>query len=823
MKNRNHPSIWILAIPFVPIMAAAITSGLLGPVPLAAQPARKAAPRAGADEPPAWKLTMGAAAAGLYFGTGAAAGTVPTLHPWADLRLDGSQIATGTIPAERLPAGLTGPAGPPGAPGPAGKDSTVPGPIGPVGPKGDKGDPGPAGGGGGGAQSGPGWAVLPEFATAAAPGDYGPALVAAQRFLADGSADAGTPNGKPGVIYVPPGKWPVRGEFFLQDHIDLRGAGPGISTLAGTTYGHPVIVGIRERAWWDRNRKDSLGVAYAAQGPAVFAADHRFDLFSKLDATIAPAAGKAFGITTKSPTFGSPYADHFVSFWGTPPATGRDDRWATQTAITIDFAYEDIGMTVTSTSAALSGGDTLFGMGSFAGPSPWIVDRMTDRSGTRGYRFSFRTAEGVRDRSDTPRSFTFGESSPRQGVRRVALRVDFATAGPDGNCLVRAWQDGAEVPVRRGRGTGGTVGGRPDGPSFTPADALHFRANKVAPFQVGAAEIGMVTWGQIRPEQRAMINLCGLFIGAGDDYTSDAAGVQVQADGEVIDDAFRYRGDGRDRTAALILTDPPAADTAGRVVRMVTGKAQNNVAVRGLYLNESGERGNTGFVTDVRIADLSITSAGGIGSPVSIGQVLRLDLDRVDCQGGWQGISSMNAGAAYPIRGRDLDLGGSDCGYYGHSQGLYLDGLEFGYAGYAGIRLVGCPVFARNLSVATLRRPGPDAGGLIELVAGSYGLHHHFSNIMTDNEGAPKWPILRAEKANGGGTRVYLSDVNASSTSADFPAIQLVDAWPDSAPGYFEVERIFGSGPVVIAAPPGWVRGWPAATVAVPAAAARRR
>ena len=56
------------------------------------------------------------------------------------------------------------------------------------------------------------------------------------------------------------------------------------------------------------------GVDYLRRIPAVFAADHRIDANGKLDSSLAPVPEQRYGLTSRSPSSGSPFADHWIAF-----------------------------------------------------------------------------------------------------------------------------------------------------------------------------------------------------------------------------------------------------------------------------------------------------------------------------------------------------------------------------------------------------------------------------------------------------------------------------------------------------------------------------
>jgi hypothetical protein len=237
----------------------------------------------------------------------------------------------------------------------------------------------------------------------------------------------------------------------------------------------------------------------------------------------------------------------------------------------------------------------------------------------------------------------------------------------------------------------------------------------------------------------------------------------------------------------------------------------------GLFLVEAGELQQGNFTSGAAISDLNLIGMNGLGSGISIGQVLGLRIDRVRSVGAYRGIESMNAGASYRIKMRDLDLYGDDCGLYCNSQVLTLDGLE-GSAGNCLVRFAGgCDATVGNVYCASFRK---DPSAVFEILTGQYATHYDIAHVGTDNEAPPAQPILTAEMSNGFDTFVAISDVSTGMVAEGTPVFRFTNPYPASgAHGYYEVSRAFdwfGRKPVTIQAGPGWQQGFPAPTV-VPA------
>jgi hypothetical protein len=754
MKNRSHPSIWILTIPFVPIMAAAITSALLGPVHLAAQsPPRKAAPRAGADEPPAWKLTMGPAAAGLYFGTGAAAGTVPTLHPWADLRLDGSQIATGTIPADRLPAGQVGPMGPPG---PAGAASTVPGPVGPPGPAGapstvpgppgPQGPPGPAGGGGG-ADRGPYALDIRQF---------GARLDAADNSAAIQAAIDALPKDKWGIVYIPSGEWKIRRSIWMdRPHTELVGDGRA-STIMMQDF--------------------APAVRFERRFP--FGAEHRKDAFRIVDTSLAPRAGVRAG---------HGIGDSFMVVPSYPPSYGRNDQW-----------YGTPGLTMDVMLGGKPQGGPLWGLGDRMSPSPFFVDWYFEPALNRNvFRFSFRTEENQRP-GDQPRIVTFGDVDAITGPVRLTVQVRFDQAdSATGLCAIRAWQAGQETPVRRWGGTRLVA----DGSGGEPADGLHWRRNKLMNFHIGNETMHDTTW----QKRRGVFDIYGCYIGCGPDYNSDAAGNQIRADGGNLDDAYRYEGRGGRDPANLVaylnLNPPPvdATDESRRQPRWQVGSWNGGAGIMGLSMREAsadGVPGGTG------LRNLSVYGAPTFGgAAVELGPVI--DWTATNCKliGSRYGVASLAGGASYNIVMRQCYLYGYDAWFLGVMQGIDCDGLERAPVGRCAVRLSGCD--AKFGKIWTGGGDAPEAVTVEILDQYKYSTFYQFDGLDIDQESNGCKTAVYAEKSPGG-MQIILGPIYPGATNATVPIVKLIDHFKGQGDGRIKVSGVTTSNATIVEAEGNW-------------------
>jgi hypothetical protein len=539
----------------------------------------------------------------------------------------------------------------------------------------------------------------------------------------------------------------------------------------------PPILVMRRRAAWDRTANNGAW----AKTPSIFAADHRVDCFGKLDASAAPNPGRLWGLTSKSPTSGSPYADHFLAVQSAAPATGHDgDQWYGVRTLCLDFCLE----------GAAEG--YLFGLGDtnwdWGGPSPWTLDVVNDGADHLQYHLRYQIDEAPGSRYD----LTWGGFVP--GLTRVSVQLDVATG------TARAWVDGREQAVARD-------GGPP------PAGA-HFRRNKLASFKVWNGYGLDQTW-QVPPAQRPAFTLYGLYIGTSPDYTANAAGTQARADGKPLDDAYRYLGAGRDPSnelARLWTADPPVTDYPGRIVRFHTGQ---NVWPMGVFLPDSTDTPGGSSVTNTAIRDLAVEgqSVGG-GAGIALGQLLHLTLSNVRAHGSTHGIGGFNVGANYDILMTGiLDLFGVDAWYQGTSQIIRAGSAELARnpVGNSAVRLASCDALFCPITTAGPTSNPSGQRRVVEVLRGfhDYAQSYKFPLINDDNEGsAPAYPLIYCERQWNGydSTRLEVGSVYTGVNDPDVPAVWLADVG-GGGPAYASIGYVRGTVKASGAwkpAPPAW-------------------
>ena len=529
-------------------------------------------------------------------------------------------------------------------------------------------------------------------------------------------------------------------------------------------------------------------MAYLASMPAIFAADHRVDCYGKLDTSLASSPGQRYGITSKSPSSGSPYPDHFVSVSAFPPQTGLNDGWSTVTRLTLDFCIEGPAP-VGGGTAGPPQGKAIMGMGSELQPDPWQLDQFINGGvGYRQFRFTFYTATGYQS-FNNPRTFYFGDIDALSGVNRITLQIDFTknqdgTTGSSALCAIHAWINGAEQSVTRGYGCRNTTPQSTE-PSFTAADGWTFGLNEVGPFQIWNNDVIQNDW---RPTgdigYRGAFNIYGLWVGTTADYVT-SGGNQVRADSGTLNDAYRYTGASGRSTSGLVaylyLNDPPTADYPGKLVRFQTGSTTGSLlASAGLYCRSQSED-LAPAVSNITIRDVTVQAAVSTAAKaIAVGQCLNLTFEDVTAQGGWQGIGALNVGAVFFVRFLGYNqLSGTDCGLYGNAWVLRAENVNVNFAGYAGVRLVQCD--ARIGSVVSAGYTSRSQC-LVKIKSGGYASRYEIGETYVDQENAPAHPAVICERHQS----VQVTDLTIRRLGAGYqdgttPQVQLLDFWPSNA------------------------------------------
>jgi hypothetical protein len=588
---------------------------------------------------------------------------------------------------------------------------------------------------------------------------------------------AGNPATNRGVVFIPSGKYTLSRPVILDtDHVFLVGEGADLTELSPADYFPAVVVARLSTDWKDRNEFKSI--------PVSFPADHRVDSFGVLDTSIAPIPDRSWGFALKSPSNAGPWADCFLSS-SSAPAFGRDDLWRSATALSVDWC-------MTGPDGGPTSGDAMFGMGDRNGPMPFYVDTMYEPAVDRRlFVVHFSTARGSYwVANNPPRTFAFGDPNAVRGPVRLTFQIAFdrnadGSNGDASPCEIRAWQDGAEVPIRRGWGTSKLKSTTAE-PSFTAADHLRFSPNRLLPFTVGNPSGYENTW-QVAPERRTVATFHGLRIGVDAPYTSDVGNKQVRIDNGRIDDDYRYRGGGGRDPSSLVARyvmedrgwDGGAGDW-GRFVRFQRGPYAGTTSTMAIAQHERGDV-RSANVEGTGLRDLTISCSPLHPTAVLLGPLIGFDVRGCSLGGGQCGIQGMNVGANYPIRITESNLSGWLAWYHGISQIVRIDRLGPGYVTNHAIVTSGSDFEVGEIATGGYSDTRTDPSTFYWSDYSSYAGHLAIGATNIDEENGAASAIVVEKPAVG--MDVTIGRVGAGGQSPDVASVRLIDHTPDDGKG----------------------------------------
>jgi hypothetical protein len=418
-----------------------------------------------------------------------------------------------------------------------------------------------------------------------------------------------------GVIYVPPGTWPIDrdliwdGTFNQGAYITWRGEGTGISRIVmRRTLGHNVL---------------RYGLCRVPYGSKQFAVDPGH--FVPLDAVLDGSVTGRKGFRTLGKCHLSQTSGHLDQ--------GRGDRYTRTRCLTIEFALDF------SKVPAWTGSENypLFGLLDQHGAgAPIQVNLIRNEArielGTQG-------PNGPED--VVRRTFRFGNPWPRALVRgRIVVDLD----GP----IVRAWTDGKDRPVEQIAG-----------PPLAKSD--RFRGSVISPFNVGASSHSAISVGGLfSAPPGSDVGFYGLKVSDGPVYGLDWKRI---VDSRPDNDAARYFALDAATVGFLAFDDAPDA-IADRVVR-VAGWWGTAGGVKGestaYLLDDVGHRADNSGVHGSRIEGVEFAGGDAThGAALRIGYANGMDVRDCALLGGAHGITTSGAGGSvYPFRGQDLGLRGN--------------------------------------------------------------------------------------------------------------------------------------------------------------------
>jgi hypothetical protein len=560
------------------------------------------------------------------------------------------------------------------------------------------------------------------------------------------------------------------------------------------------------------------GVYYLLTIPSVFAADHRIDAFGKLDASLCTGTGQRWGITTKSPTSGSPFPDHWLVWPFSAPSVGliyndiNGNRiygcWEDTQALTLEFVIEGLSGS-TDPNVPID----IMGMGSNNAPSPFWLRYVN------GFEFTFYTKEGTRGAGgSSPRRFKFGNGTNLTGVNRVAIQIDFlhntdGTTDASARCSIRAWINRTEQTIDRHNNAHGIellTESPGDDPSCTAADNLHFTSsapgnNINGMFCIGNGISNVLDWSHATdPSSRTNFKgLYGVRIGNAPRYTT-TAGQQVFIGGGGFNDANQYAAGGVDLIALLDTTTAPTADVQGRSVYMI-GSAATGFSKQGGGFTPSIENENSGgFTKNTSIQNMHINGVIVLGCALD---VTFKNLNMVG-NGSYVGIGGTSP-SAYIVTIRDCIIGDYNIWICGGGWIANIENIGLATSSKHAIWIDGGTYNLKNIMVSDsgLSESYIKITGFLD-----YGTGYDIDGVFSDNESNPLPSVayIYAERGPLNQTPLFVRNLQPAGTPPYCPVIKLVDkqllpGQGRPGPGYLRFrDSLNGGGINVETDGPGW-------------------
>jgi hypothetical protein len=352
----------------------------------------------------------------------------------------------------------------------------------------------------------------------------------------------------PVLVRLPAGPIAVDDPVLLErSYLRVEGAGRWATRLAPAPCVTPLIAGLR-----------AAPPHPATHAPVALTAAHRPDLFGRMDATWAPAAGKRWGYRLLK--------DSLVGFsQGGPLASGPTlGGWPTVPVGTIEWAVDGCGTVPVDT-----GSHQLFG--TYDGrwvPSFSVGPGGAGDFGLGAWLFRFRTSEQGPYATDRMAILLPPAGDPAlacPGLLRCTLQFDLGKPDLAGAFQVYFHAEGGSpvqgrVVAYRGTGQGG--------PSWPLPAGVGLGANPTMPFVIGAATSNPCDCAGTPPPDHA---IAGLAVRRGPVYANDGPGTpQRRLDGRPITDAGRYDWDPA-AIAWLSLNDGPDGRYGGRLLHYNAG------------------------------------------------------------------------------------------------------------------------------------------------------------------------------------------------------------------------------------------------------------
>ncbi len=203
------------------------------------------------------------------------------------------------------------------------------------------------------------------------------------------------------------------------------------------------------------------------------------------------------------------------------------------------------------------------------------------------------------------------------------------------------------------------------------------------------------------------------------------------------------------------------------------------------------------------ISDLAINGGGPYGYGIALGAVIEPRLEHLKVQKASYAIGSFVRRVNYRIHLTDLELHGSESGYFGYEQMVIADRIMFDHSGRDTIRMVGSCSHWRDVMVAFW---SPAASHTFQAIELSVGGVHTLESMFVDFEGQIYRPggaaIYCEAHPSRPATSLRLRDC-CFGTLGDVPLIELKGTHPERphmAPAWFDAENVqaFEEKPVVL-------------------------
>lgn len=535
----------------------------------------------------------------------------------------------------------------------------------------------------------------------------------------DNASSLVTKNGAPHVVvYLPASEKPYvisKPVFVMSDDISIRGDGYGTKIVTGSHdcfvfAWNEKMVGVRR---WD-------GV-------------YRPDLFGKLDSSVAPSAGKAWGFYTNKKAW-MQLQGHPLQLGPRDPDSGLRDYWQKTRKLTLETCYEPVDDSFY----------TVCGIGVNNGNlrcSPFIL--CCDNVRKNHLTFYFRTADQPDDYNiDHAITFSLEGAKPPY---HVCVQIDL-TAG-----TYQVYLNRKQVTATLSRPFKDTV----------------LRTNDCYPFIIGS--VCDMSGPMNNPNGISNIKVYGLRLSSTlryQDIGANAPQTRVDEPGVVVNDAYSYLSVDSESIGSLNVRVAPDPK-------------------RPYFVAMGGDLPGTGYwipadsltwqISNNKIENLYIAHPNVFGSCVVICNVNELDIDRCKLMGGARGVSNLNVIANYNVYLRRCHISGYDTAYYGFSQILHATDTYIQNSGRHTVRMVGCNSNWRNTMIA-FPNP-PTTRSFFRFVSYMYGGMHSIVNTTIDNESGevhPEGAVIDADAHPYGSTTLIVDNLYVAS-GGSVPIFRLRD------------------------------------------------